>query len=654
VDAFPSFAPAHAALAIAAERTGRHEAAIRAASSALGGDALAAPLAREERLAAALSGTRSAYAMARWSSAWDLAGEVLALAPENADGCLARGVAAFHLGSPATSSRDLETWLATAPAEALRPRPLTVLAGALAAQGDVAGALTRYDEALAIDAAFDEAHAGRSALLERQGEVANAAGAFAEWAQHTPQDASRADRFVRAARLARLAGDASLPVEAWLCAALEARPAHATAWLDLTEWLAEAGREEDAFRAASEGAACVDVPQVTAALEVRRARALEARGDESSACRSYQRAAKLDADAVEAAFAAARLLRLSGAWCEAAECLGDFANRHRDAAARAELLIERGRLLAGPLEDVPGALSAYRQARELAPDRLDVREALGSLLAQLPDSQDAARAEHCAVLRAEPLSATALRRLARLLRDCGRAREADGGMALLRALGATAPGERSAAAETLGFAISGERLAAASDEAMREAILAVAGDWAEALPQTEEVTARSDAHDAAIAHVQTAWKAALRVVGGPTLAALEPETFARGAEALVRTALGTASSLAASRDALAVAERLSGRATRRLRRALGAIDAAALQRFDFDAWTAAMRGLALARAVDRCDGDLRAALLCAHAAESPDSTALAPVEADLVPWISGSSVARELVARAMHAWLDSL
>jgi hypothetical protein len=67
-----------------------------------------------------------------------------------------------------------------------------------------------------------------------------------------------------------------------------------------------------------------------------------------------------------------------------------------------------------------------------------------------------------------------------------------------------------------------------------------------------------------------------------------------------------------------------------------------------------MRGLALARAVDRCDGDLRAALLCAHAAESPASTALAPVEADLMPWISGSSVARELVARAMHAWLDSL
>jgi tetratricopeptide (TPR) repeat protein len=484
--------------------------------------------------------------------------------------------------------------------------------------------------------------------------LANAAGAFAEWAQHTPQHASRADRFVRAARLGRRAAGDALPVEAWLCAALESQPAHATAWLDLTEWLAEAGRDEDAFRAASEGAACVDVPQVTAALEVRRARMLEARGDEGSACRAYQRAAKLDAGAVEAAFAAARLLRRSGAWSEAAACLGEFADRHHDAAARAELLVERGRLLAGPLEDVPGALAAYRGARELAPDRLDVREAFGGLLALLPESQEAAKAELCTVLRAEPLRATALRHLARLLRACGRDREAASGMALLRALGATAPGERSAAPETLGFAIAGEQLAAANDEAMRAAILAVAGDWAEALPHAGDVTARSDGPDAAIAHMQAAWTAARHVIGGPALAALAPEAFARVAEALVGTALGTASSLVASRDALAVAERISGRAIRRLRRALGAIDAATLRRFDFDAWTAALRGLALARAVDRCDGDLRGALLCAQFAESPASTSLAPVEADLLPWVSGSGVAREVVGRAVQAWLDSL
>ncbi|MBS1107106.1 MAG: hypothetical protein H6Q91_2608, partial [Deltaproteobacteria bacterium] len=33
---------------------------------------------------------------------------------------------------------------------------------------------------------------------------------------------------------------------------------------------------------------------------------------------------------------------------------------------------------------------------------------------------------------------------------------------------------------------------------------------------------------------------------------------------------------------------------------------------------------------------------------------LAPVEADLTPWVGGSGVARDLIDRAMRAWLDSL
>ena len=650
-EAFPSFAAAHAALAVASARIGRHESAMRAASTALRCDPGAAELTQDERLAAALAGTRSAYALARWPAAWDLSGEVLALAPESADGWLAHGVAAFHQGSPAVCSRELETWLATGPGESQRPLPLTVLANALAAQGDAAGALARFDEALAIDATLDDAHAGRSALLEQQGDFARAAVAFADWAQHTTQDAARADRFVRAARLGRRFSGAALPVEAWLCAALDSEPAHATAWLELTEWLAEAGRSDDSFRAASEGAACVDVPPIAAALELRRARTLEERGDESGACRSYLRAAKLDGEAAEAAFAAARLLRRSGAWCEAADCLGDFANRHRNATVRAELLFERARLLAGPLEDVAGALDAYREARELAPERLEVREALGALLAQLPESRDEAKAELGAVLRADPLRTTALRRMARLHHACGATRDADRGMALLRALGASSATEREAAPETLGFPIGADFLDEKTDEMLRQAILEIADEWAAALPQAEEASSPTGGLDASVAPLESAWFAARRALGGPALALLSPDAFARCAEALVGLALGTASSLVASRDALAVAERVSGRAIRKLRRALGDFGPEALRRFDFDAWTAAMLGLALARATDRSEGDLRAALLCAQLAESPPGTPPASAETDLVPWIAGSTLARDVVRRAVRAWV---
>ena len=281
---------------------------------------------------------------------------------------------------------------------------------------------------------------------------------------------------------------------------------------------------------------------------------------------------------------------------------------------------------------------------------MDQREALGSLLAQLPGSIEEAQSELAVVLNTEPLRTSAVRRLAHVLRSAGRERDAAQGMALLRALGAVAPGERNAAADTLDFAIGADRLEDATGETMRQAILSVAGDWAEALPSTDLAAGT----DPAISHVQRAWDAALRVIAGPALAVLSPAAFARGAEALAYTALGIASTLATSDDALDAARGLSGRAARRLRRALGALDTSALERFDFDAWTSSLRGLALANAVDRCDGDLRAALLCAQQREARPGTPLVPVEADLVPWLRGSDAAREAVGRAVRAWLRSL
>jgi hypothetical protein len=132
------------------------------------------------------------------------------------------------------------------------------------------------------------------------------------------------------------------------------------------------------------------------------------------------------------------------------------------------------------------------------------------------------------------------------------------------------------------------------------------------------------------------------------------DRFASIAETLLWTALGAAASVDASPETRAVVDRFSARALRRLRRALAGVEPGALRRFDFVAWARALRGLALARAVDRCDGDLRAALECARAEITCGDGAALPVEADLTPIAVGAGIARELVSRAVCAWTQGL
>jgi hypothetical protein len=319
---------------------------------------------------------------------------------------------------------------------------------------------------------------------------------------------------------------------------------------------------------------------------------------------------------------------------------------------RAALYAERGRLCAGPLEDLPGALAAYEKACALAPDSVDHREALASVLAQQPGGRDRAMAELRGVIAADPIRPTAWRRLARLLRDAGREREADAGMALLRALGATTAAERASAPVRLGFAIGATRLEDALGERLREAFLAIAGDWAQALGELG--AAGMDGVDPTIAHVARTWRAASAECVGPALSELGVAEFAAQAEALVWTSLGAAATIEARPEVRTFIDRVSGRALRRLRRGLGGVESAVLRRFDFVAWAHALRALALARAVDQCDGDLRTALGCARADVMRTDGAPLPDEADLAPFAAGLGTAQGLMALAVRAWLATL
>src|SRR5690606_11984686 len=106
-DCAPDYAPAQAALARLAELQGRPDVALSAATRLLAAETASERVASDDRIAALLAGARAARRSGRWSSAWQLGGEALALAPGAPDALAARGLAAFHLGATGECQRDL-------------------------------------------------------------------------------------------------------------------------------------------------------------------------------------------------------------------------------------------------------------------------------------------------------------------------------------------------------------------------------------------------------------------------------------------------------------------------------------------------------------------------------------------------------------------
>ena len=75
-----------------------------------------------------------------------------------------------------------------------------------------------------------------------------------------------------------------------------------------------------------------------------------------------------------------------------------------------------------------------------------------------------------------------------------------------------------------------------------------------------------------------------------------------------------------------------------------------MQSLDYDAWRSAVRVLAARIAIDRADGDLRAALvqLATGADAAPASNA------DLSAWIEGSKDAQALVGKMVATWCEKI
>ncbi len=595
------------------------------------------------------AGARAALALEEWSRADQLASAILEAAPEDPEALWTRGRALFEMGNWSESGRDLERIAAVDAPVAATDRALFLeqLGLCRKAAGQFEQAIEPLREAIARAPGRESAQRSLAEILEHSDRFAEAAQVYADWAAHSATGRKRAEHFDRAAQLrGRAEPDAEI-VEAWLRESAEADPTYAPPRLALVHRLIDAERIEEAIEEAGRGAARLAERSCVAELETLRGQLLERRRDHAAALEAFRRAAELNPAAIEAARSAARLLRAAGDWEGAAALLRNFCAVCPQDSRCGEAYLELGRLLAGPLEDIPGAIDAYRRARELAPGRDDVREALADLLAQFPTSSREATAEHITLLRAQPIRLRSIRALISIAERDRKRTPARRGMSILACLGVLSVYEREMAETRIEQRIGRHRPELSHlGAALQKGIQAAGPFWSDLLPEFDEPLERKHSVTAPLTAFREAYLAAETELLAPGWLALDDEALREAMRLACRAASGTATS-----EALVQA---TTRVRRRLRKNLADLDERALASFDAQAWRTALEIHALAIAVDATGGDLRAGLLFALARASDGASLEFGSEVDLTPWLHECPTALGLVARAIGAWLDSL
>jgi len=654
----PASAKAQAILARVGAAQGRHEEAASAAARALDLAAQHGDLAPAERLEVALAGGASARSAGPLEDAVRLFAAALAIDPAHERALGEQGEVLFELNDFIGARRHLEAWLALPGRDdALRARRLALLGRALDGEDEPVAALARYSEAIALDGSRQDAREGLVSLHERAGRKVEAMAALEAWASvATP--AVCASCLTRAAELGLEETGLPARVEAQLREALSADRRAERAWIVLATRLSALGRADEALATASEGLEHVREGLGRAALLRVRGRALEARGSRRDAAAAYREAAQCDAGDLDGALAAARLLRALGEWRQAGEMLASFAAHFQgaDRSGLGEVLLQLGRLRAGPLEDVDGAIEAYERALAVQPQQREAREALAELLTFRPARWEEARSRHRELLDAQPTRLASLRGLIRIA-EGGLARgraPLENGLAILRALGAASPTEREAAPATLSLRIGqGGSLGNVVWERARHLVREVAQEIGQALGSPAPAsTAAPGAADPAASFRQAALEAEA-ALAAPALVPL-PADEAGAVVALVARLAHEREQLSGDGRLInAVSDALGRWARRRVRKAMGSSSPEEIAEIDFVAWRGELRALAHAAALDACGGNLRAAL-CALLQDAGQLALPPPDEVDLTPLVDGTPEARELLRRVAVAWSETV
>jgi tetratricopeptide (TPR) repeat protein len=325
---------------------------------------------------------RGAQASGRIPEAADLYERALALDAENPEALSGVAETRYELGDVEAATDAVQARLALPGPDDRRTLHLAIAAAGLETRGELDEALAGYRQVLAVDPTHDAALAGAARILEAQEAYDEAAEILDAWARATEDPALRAERLTRAAQLWRDAGADDGELGERLDAALAADPSRGDAWLLLAQVKYEAGYDDEALDVSRRALEVVRDPALRARIIATGATLLEERGDVRGAVQAWTAAAEERPTDPRPAACALHLLRGRGQWRTAARLVERVAARvpAGHGGRRADLLVELGKLRAGPLEDMDGAIAAYREALSAEPSREDVRETLEKLL----------------------------------------------------------------------------------------------------------------------------------------------------------------------------------------------------------------------------------------------------------------------------------
>jgi tetratricopeptide (TPR) repeat protein len=642
----PAAASAHAALALCAARAGDLATAETAALAALDLDTRPM-LAEALRATVALEGGRAAQRVGHLESAAQLFEIALTLDPgsDGALGGLARILLAF--GSYAEARPLLERRLAQDP-ETARADDLARLGTCLERLGEAESALVHFREAAELDPGFLEAHEGCVRILrtlERPSELAAALHAQAEAWGGDGREAALS--LALAAECLIEAGREPEIAEAWLEQATRLDTRLGRAWLSLARKQDDENRHEALLETLSQAMSDVEDGPERAELASMQGRCLEARGERSGAASAFRQAAQEDPRRVDDALASSRLFRALGEWREATAILEEAGAqvREQDPGRAAFVLHQLGRLRAGPLEDLEGALRAYESALECDPECTEAQQALADLLVHRPERRSECIDRHRRILERDPHRVASLRALVQL--EPGGPSSQAAGVALLAAIGCATPAERERARGAATIPAD-ETLRSPLFERARQVACAASHEIALALE-----TAAPEIHtrvDDPVARFRTRALACAAELSAAALLPLPTEEL--------RTVLTVVVGLSAETDSVqanghlvnALASALGRRARKRVRRALDTTTPEEIAGLDFEQWRAELQALAATVVLRRKGGQLRTALL----ALLDDAGSSPPEGADLSHLVQASPAAGALYCRLVRAWIDSL